>query len=143
MGMKALEEFNSLYSGGKEFVVEQAPIVIKEYLTFSFMEGVINIIIPLILVLVGVIGLIILFRGVVLNKGSLRYREELDTASHKDSWYMARLVPCISIAFYTILVLPINIASAKTEAVNLAKIKYAPRVFMIEKSAELYKDLKK
>jgi hypothetical protein len=145
MGMEAFKEFQSLYSGGKEFIVEQAPIVIKEFLTFSFAESCINIIIPLVMCLFIGIALIVLIRGVLFDKGSLRYREELDTDrdDREDRWYLQRLIPCIVIVLLSVLVLPPSLSTVKQEATVMAKIKFAPRVFMIEKGADLYKEMKK
>jgi hypothetical protein len=142
IALTALTQFQDMYGSGKAFIMEQAPLVIQEYITITMIETGLDLLINLCWLAFMFVLFIMLYRGVVKDTG-LFGKKGTCPYNDKSYWPMERVFGVGLTAVIVFAVTCCNIGSTIDHAKVLAKIKYAPRVFMIEKAAELTKTLTK
>jgi FtsH-binding integral membrane protein len=120
--LKGVKETGSeLYAAGKagvaqavDFALQQAPLVVQEFLSWKMSEAIIN------LIFFGVGTVILLFCLVFLLKKAKKYSD------HEE------IVPIFFATAFTVIVLIFLLRNIKNDIQTIAKIKLAPRVYIIE-----------
>jgi FtsH-binding integral membrane protein len=120
--LKGVKETGSeLYAAGKagvaqavDFALQQAPLVVQEFLSWKMSEAIIN------LIFFGVATVIMLFCLVFLLKKAKKNIEN------------DAIVPIFFGTFFTVIALIFLLRNIKNDIQTIAKIKLAPRVYIIE-----------
>jgi FtsH-binding integral membrane protein len=120
--LKGVKETGSeLYAAGKagvaqavDFALQQAPLVVQEFLSWKMSEAIIN------LIFFGIGTVIMLFCLVFLLK---KAKKNIDNDG---------IVPIFFGTCFTVIVLIALLGSIKKEIQTVVKIKLAPRVYIIE-----------
>jgi FtsH-binding integral membrane protein len=120
--LKGVKETGSeLYAAGKagvsqavDFALQQAPLVVQEFLSWKMSEAIIN------LIFFGIGTVIILFCLVFLLKKAKKNIEN------------EAIVPIFFGTVFTVLALITLLGNIKKDIQTIAKIKVAPRVYIIE-----------
>ena len=120
--LKGVKETGSeLYAAGKagvaqavDFALQQAPLVVQEFLSWKMSEAIIN------LIFFGVGTVILLFCLVFLLKKAKKNIEN------------DAIVPIFFGTAFTVIVLMMLFGTIKNNIQTIAKIKLAPRVYIIE-----------
>lgn len=120
--LKGVKETGSeLYAAGKagvaqavDFALQQAPLVVQEFLSWKMSEAIIN------LIFFGVGTVILLFcLGFLLKKAKKYINDEV-------------IVPIFFGTVFTVIALIFLLRNIKNDIQTIAKIKLAPRVYIIE-----------
>ena len=120
--LKGVKEAGSeLYAVGKagvaqavDFALQQAPLVVQEFLSWKMSEAIIN------LIFFGIGTVIMLFCLSFLLKKAKKYSD------HEE------IVPIFFATAFTVIVLIFLLRNIKNDIQTIAKIKLAPRVYIIE-----------
>ena len=120
--LKGVKETGSeLYAAGKtgvaqavDFALQQTPLVVQEFLSWKMSEAIIN------LIFFGVATVIMLFCLVFLLKKAKKNIEN------------DAIVPIFFGTFFTVIALIFLLRNIKNDIQTIAKIKLAPRVYIIE-----------
>ena len=120
--LKGVKETGSeLYAVGKagvaqavDFALQQAPLVVQEFLSWKMSEAIIN------LIFFGIGTVIMLFCLSFLLKKAKKYSD------HEE------IVPIFFATAFTVIVLIFLLRNIKNDIQTIAKIKLAPRVYIIE-----------
>ncbi len=120
--LKGVKETGSeLYAAGKagvalavDFALQQAPLVVQEFLSWKMSEAIIN------LIFFGVGTVILLFCLVFLLKKAKKNIEN------------DAIVPIFFGTLFTVITLIALLGNIKNDIQTIAKIKLAPRVYIIE-----------
>ena len=120
--LKGVKETGSeLYAAGKagvaqavDFALQQAPLVVQEFLSWKMSEAIIN------LIFFGIGAVIILFCLVFLLKKAKKNIEN------------DAIVPIFFGTLFTVITLIALLNNIKKDIQTIAKIKLAPRVYIIE-----------
>lgn len=120
--LKGVKETGSeLYAAGKagvaqavDFALQQAPLVVQEFLSWKMSEAIIN------LIFFGIGTVIMLFCLVFLLK---KAKKNIDNDG---------IVPIFFGTAFTVIVLIMLFGTIKNNIETIAKIKLAPRVYIIE-----------
>lgn len=127
---RALEGMIDTLASGKEFVLEQAPLICQEYITYTLIDAIVSMAIQLV---------VIIALGVLVSRNI--------KAGKKDKWKSPQYTG-IAVFGSIFLVLSVAIAIGGTEGTGLTaepaykravKAKVAPRVLLLEKAAEMLK----
>ena len=128
---KALQEFNSVYTAGKDFVLTETPLVIQEYLNWLVIESVLH------LVLSGIGVLILVGLGLFVKHVATASEESVFKDSYGLSETGMTTYLCTGI-ISLIIFLCICIEGRPVEATKqLLKAKYAPKVLLLDKASDL------
>lgn len=120
--LKGVKETGSeLYAAGKagvaqavDFALQQAPLVVQEFLSWKMSEAIIN------LIFFGVATVILLFcLGFLLKKAKKNIENDA-------------IVPIFFGTVFTVIALIFLLRNIKNDIQTIAKIKLAPRVYIIE-----------
>ena len=130
---KALQEFSSVYTAGKDFVLTETPLVIQEYLNWLVIESVLHLVISGLgaLLLVG-IGLLV--KRVATSTEDSVFRDSYGiNETGITAYFLLGIVGLI-------IFLVICVEGQPVEATKqLLKAKYAPKVLLLDKASELVK----
>jgi hypothetical protein len=115
------DKAESAISKGVDVVLEQAPIIVKEYLEWNFFKAAVNAVLFCLLILIGLIFFFLFISGKIVIDGFGEY----------------------VIGFFCFVVAVILIALPLRESVmEMIKIKVAPRVYLIESTYDYVKNRK-
>ena len=126
---KALQEFSAVYTAGKDFVITEAPLVIQEYLTWLCVESITNLVFSAVVGLVA-LGCII---GAVYIVKSKKYLDKNNTLSEAGAIGAVTLATGGFVCFLIMCLTGNPVDSTK----QLLKVKYAPKVLLLEKAQDL------
>lgn len=114
----ALEKAMELFTATVDFTKEQVPLVVQEYLTYSLYSSSITFIYSFITVVASIIGVIWAYPRI--------------QSKNTDVFVTASIALVASIISGSI-----GVSNTMENADKLLKIKFAPRIFLLEKASEL------
>lgn len=124
-----LDELEKTLSKTGDFVVEQAPQVVKEFLAWEFWSSVIWACIFILEVIV------LVYVSKLVSKSKF-WNETLE--EDMDAPITKTIISCICLAFFLLLGI-----SGVQNALHATKVSVAPRVVLLEKTCDLLKSNKK